>query len=75
MLVNADIVVSNVFSKKEELKAFIDEAIFCGYQIKVIKCYKSFGTVHGVPESTIADMAARWEDFDGEELVNYGDLL
>ena len=64
-----DVVVSNTFTQLWELQPYLDMAIFYKTEAIVYKMTGQYGNVHNVPDEVIAKMSARWEDFEGEELV------
>lgn len=66
---NYDVVVSNTFTTKKELKAYFEIAKEFGIVPIVIHCQNSFGTIHDVPEETMNKMRARWVN-DISELFN-----
>jgi len=56
-----DVAVSNTFTQRWEYEPYLEMAKEFGYQVQVIEVHGDFGSVHGVPEGTIARMGARWE--------------
>lgn len=56
-----DVIVSNTFTTKQELKPYFDIAKQFNIIPIVIHCQNNFGSVHNVPEETIKKMKARWE--------------
>ena len=56
-----EIAVANTFSEAWEANNYFILAREYGYTVCVVECQSSFGTIHGVPESAIKKMAARWE--------------
>lgn len=66
---NYDVVVSNTFTTKKELKAYFKIAKEFGITPNVIHCQNSFGTIHNVPEETMDKMRTRWDN-DISELFN-----
>jgi predicted kinase len=68
MSTEADLVISNTFTTLKEFAKYIELAEEFCYKIKVIRCTGTYGNTHGVPEETLAKMANRFQDFDGEEL-------
>lgn len=62
-----DVIVSNTFTTKQELKPYFDIAKQFNIIPIVIHCQNNFGSVHNVPEETIKKMKARWE-YDISEL-------
>ena len=57
-----DVIVSNTFTTKKELKTYFGIAKEFGIVPQVIHCQNSFGTIHNVPEETMAKMRARWDN-------------
>ncbi|PNX46241.1 MAG: hypothetical protein BV459_06775 [Thermoplasmata archaeon M11B2D] len=57
-----NVVVCNTFSRLWEMQRYLD----LGFPTKVIKATGNYRNVHGVPNHTIENMRARWEDYDGE---------
>ncbi len=55
------VVVSNTFTRNSEMKIYTDIAEDLDYDVQVIHCEGSFGSIHSVPEGTLSKMAARWE--------------
>ena len=55
------IAVHNTFSQRWEVEPYYELAVKYGYFVVVIECQNNFGSVHGVPQSSIDAMAARWE--------------
>ena len=62
-----DVIVSNTFTQIWEMKPYLDMASE-DVSVKVVKVVGNFKNVHGVPDSVLDRMKARWEDFDGEEV-------
>jgi predicted kinase len=63
MKMSEDIAVSNTFTQKWEVEPYIELAKKYGYDVQIITVQSNFKNVHGVPESTIEKMKARWENF------------
>lgn len=59
----ADVVVSNTFTTLKEIEPYLS---MTWDKLEVIKCVGEFGSVHDVPEETLAKMKARWQDYEGE---------
>jgi predicted kinase len=55
------VVVSNTFTKKWEMQAYIDMAIELRVPIEIMEMTEQYGNIHGVNEDHIAKMKARWE--------------
>ena len=64
------VIVSNTFTTYQELAPYLDMAEDLDVEVKIIKCVGEFGSVHGVPESTLRKMADRWEDMQVEEVYD-----
>lgn len=64
------VVVSNTFTTKKEMKEYLDMAEELGIPVRVIKVVGSFQNVHGVPEEALQRMRDRWQDYEGEEVVD-----
>lgn len=63
-----DVVVSNTFTTKKELKPYFDIASEFGIKPSVYVAQGDFGNVHNVPEETLARMKARF-DYNIDELL------
>jgi len=63
----ANVAISNTFTQKWEMKAYLEMAVYLGANVFVISCENSFGNVHGVPEETIDRMSGRWHNYYGKE--------
>ena len=59
---NFNVAVSNTFTTVKELKPYVDLAREHGYNVSIIEVKTSYGSVHNVPEETLARMAARWQE-------------
>lgn len=55
------VVVSNTFTKLDELRPYLDSAQDCGAQVEITELKQNFGSIHGVPEEAMKRMAARWQ--------------
>lgn len=64
------VVVSNTFTTRKELKEYLNMAQHIGVPVRVIKVIGNFQNVHGVPEDVLQKMRDRWQDFEGEEVVD-----
>jgi hypothetical protein len=69
-----DLVVSNTFTQLWEMAWYIEEARKYDYEIVIYRANGKFGSVHNVPESTIAAMEQRFEPCIGEIPVWKGGL-
>lgn len=56
-----DVVVSNTFTTKKELKPYFEIAKRFGITPNVIHAQGNFGNIHNVPEETLKRMDARFE--------------
>lgn len=56
----ANIAVHNVFSQPWEAEPYFEAAKHFGYEVFVIECQNTFGSVHNVPRRTIDNMRSRW---------------
>ena len=57
----AKVAVTNTFTESWEAAPYFELAEEFDYVAFVISCESKFENVHGVPESTIAKMAERWD--------------
>ena len=64
------VVVSNTFTTISEILPYIRFAQKYGIPYRVFECKGKYGTAHGVPPVTLADMEARWEVITDESFVN-----
>jgi predicted kinase len=55
-----DVVVSNTFTTKKELKPYFEIAANYGIIPQVIVCQNEFQNIHSVPEETLRKMKARF---------------
>jgi len=62
------VIVSNTFTTYREMEPYLEAASNCGIDARVIHCDSDYGSIHNVPDEAMNRMAARWEDFDDEEL-------
>jgi predicted kinase len=62
-----DVVVSNTFTTKNELRPYFEIAKSFGILPTVLTCHNSFGNVHNVPEDILELMKGRFE-YDITEL-------
>ena len=54
-------VVSNTFTRKWEMKPYIDMAKAGNHKITIIVCQGDFQNVHGVPDAKVLEMKERFE--------------
>ena len=59
------VIISNTSSRLKEFTHYMEYAYDMGYEVQVIECQMQFGSIHDVPDATIAKMRARWEAFHG----------
>lgn len=64
-----NIAVSNTFTQLWEMQPYLDLAEKNNYDVKVFRCTANYGSIHNVPESTIQKMKDRFEDYEGEILI------
>lgn len=56
-----NVVVSNTFTTKAEIKPYTDLARKYGAKVTIVICRGNYGSVHSVPDEVIARMRSRWE--------------
>lgn len=56
-----DVVVSNTFTRRWEMRPYFDAAEKIGASVRVIEARGTWENVHGVPAEAIERMRARWE--------------
>lgn len=61
MLTGKDIVVSNTFVKKREMRSYYDLAVAFGYSVNVTIANGNFRSIHSVPEYVIKRMVESFE--------------
>ena len=66
MLHGHNVVVSNTFTRISEMLPYIRFAQKMKVPFRVLECNGKYGTTHGVPPETLADMEARWEKITDE---------
>jgi predicted kinase len=64
------IAVANTFTQKWEMQKYIDLAKELDYDLEVHRLNGGFESIHSVPKETIDKMIKRFEDYEGEILVN-----
>lgn len=57
-----DVVVSNTFTTIKEMQPYINLRGMYGCDIVIVEMKCNYGSVHNVPEETLAKMKARWQD-------------
>ena len=55
------IIVSNTFTRKWEMDAYLKMAEQHGYKVQIITCQGDFGNVHGVSPEKVEQMRERFE--------------
>jgi hypothetical protein len=58
----ACIAVSNTFCQEWEMEPYLAAARRNMYSVQVLTCEGQFGSIHGVPTTTVKAMRLRWED-------------
>ncbi|WP_117233895.1 ATP-binding protein [Vibrio maerlii] len=56
-----DVVVSNTFVQRWEIKPYAKLAKQFKVTLEVMECQGAYGSIHDVPEETIAKMKRRWQ--------------
>lgn len=54
-------VVSNTFTRRWEMRPYMDAANERGFTVRIIEAKGDFGNCHGVPKEAIERMRLRWE--------------
>ena len=70
-----DVVVANTFTKPEYIKIFEEMAKHYGHEFKVLKCTGNWQNVHNVPEDVLNAMRSGWQDWPGEEVVDFNQAM
>lgn len=61
---DSDVAVSNTFTTMKEVNPYLAIKEMCeGLRIVVVDVKTAYGSIHNVPEETLAKMSARWIDF------------
>ncbi len=58
------VVVSNTFSRLWEMQPYVDLAKKHGAKLTVVETQGNYGSIHGVPQTTIDKMKERWEKYE-----------
>lgn len=58
----SDVVVSNTFTTVKEMNDYLVYAGARNYDIIIVEVKTQYGSIHNVPEETIAKMKARWQE-------------
>ena len=66
-----DVVVANTFIRAKYIKYYTDMAHNYGVPCWVVRCVGNFKNVHGVPEDVMKSMANSFEDWPGEDIVDF----
>ncbi len=61
-----DVVVSNTFTRIEEMKPYIEASKLYGASLQIIECKGDYLSEHDVPEATIEIMKRRWEELPND---------
>lgn len=64
-----NVVISNTFTQKWEIEPYLKMAEAVGVNVKIYRCMGNYGSVHGVPETSLEKMRNRFEDLENEELI------
>jgi len=62
MKAGRSVVVANTFTAAWQATPYFEMAEEFGYEVEVITCTEDYGSVHNVPDETIARMKSIWED-------------
>ena len=68
-----DVVVSNVFAKREHIQLYTNYAKKQGMAFEVVQFCRSFGSIHNVPETAMEKFSQQWETWYGETMYDYGE--
>jgi hypothetical protein len=60
LIAGIDVIVSNTFTTMKEMRPYIDLANRLGAALDVVEMHSQYGSIHNVPEETMAKMRARW---------------
>ena len=56
-----DVFVSNTFTTEKEIRPYLEILrLMTGVKLNIITCQGSFGSIHGVPDATLAAMKKRF---------------
>ena len=66
LLSGKDVVVTNTFTKTWELESYLAAGHRLECDITIIEMKSEYGSIHGVPESKLQQMKARWEELPEE---------
>ncbi len=65
-----NIIVANTFTRIWEMQKYINLAKEVGAELVVYRCVGRYKNIHGVPEHKVQEMLSRFEDYEGEIIVN-----
>lgn len=71
LLHHMDCVVSNTFTKCLYIRQYADLANYMNTQYKVFKCVGQWNNVHNVPSPVLDAMNKQWQDWPGEEVIDF----
>lgn len=63
------VIVSNTFTRVNEMQRYIDHAEKYNIDYDVFRCTGEYDNVHDVPEETIQRMKERFQDYEGEIIL------
>lgn len=64
------VLVSNTFTRKWEMQAYLDMAVELNVDVIVYRAIGNFDNVHGVPSFAVELMKERFEDYEGEVILD-----
>lgn len=67
---NYAVVVSNTFTTRKEVQPYIDMALELAVPYTIFVCKAQFKNIHNVPEQTLEKMKKRWQDIEGEYVLD-----
>jgi hypothetical protein len=68
--INGIVFCSNTFTQKWEMQKYLDHAANKGVPVRVYRMVSQYENTHNVPAETVQKMKDRFEDFEGEILVD-----
>lgn len=66
----ADLVICSPFPALSDFDPLIKTAKENGYEVEVVACRGKFGSIHDPLPEDVEAMAKRWQDYEGEIIVN-----
>lgn len=60
-------VVANTFTRRWEMRPYMEAAAEAGFPVRVIEAQGAWENSHGVPPETVERMRARWEPIDSAQ--------